>query len=585
MVVDRIVRTELSANQHKEATITTVATAVALELRALGAEYFFLMTGRDNTLWIALQKAGIRQVLARSEASATYMADGYARMTGRPTFVYGGYGPGAANVAGSMAEAFWSSSPVIALTSTMVREQRYRKGYQELDQLEVFAAMTKWRVEAAVPKQVPRLVREAARNALSGTPGPVYVGIPSDLFLEELPDYVDPEVAARPMQLPLTRPAPSDGSIDEVLEALMRATRPVILVGNGIHQSKAHEPLRQVAERLQIPVATSLAGKGSIAETHELALGAVGAYSRTYANAALRDADLVLAVGTQLGGLVTDGYKLLSADSHLIHVTIDPEVIGQNFPTELGLVADARTFLIALLGACDRMQASPSDGASAYLANLSAQRCAWREQRSALASRDGHDGLAMRPEAVIGVLDELVPNDAILVADTGYAAAWVGALSEVKVAGHHFLRADGSLGWAFPGSLGAQLAAPDKQVICVTGDGGFGYHIGDLETALRLELPVVVVVLNNQTLAFEEQVQNLIHHEIVPEVNDFCDVDYAQIARAFGAQGIRVRNVDELRHALAQGLERNGPMVIDAIIDRDAIAPVTRYDSVRVREL
>ncbi len=173
----------------------------------------------------------------------------------------------------------------------------------------------------------------------------------------------------------------------------------------------------------------------------------------------------------------------------------------------------------------------------------------------------------------------------MLVADTGYAAAWAGALAEMRTAGRHFLRADGSLGWAFPASLGAQLAVPDKQVICVTGDGGFGYHIGDIETALRLRLPVIVIVLNNQTLAFERHVQDLLYGKVVNEVNDFLDVDYGLVARSFGAQGFRVTNIAEFGRALAVGLERRGPTIIDAVIDRDAIAPVTRYDRVRVREL
>jgi acetolactate synthase-1/2/3 large subunit len=569
----------------KEAVITTAAQAVALELRALGVEYFFLMTGRDNTLWIALRSAGIRQVLARSESAAVYMADAYARLTGRPTFVYGAYGPGAANVAGSLAEPFWSSSPVIALSSTMRREHRFRKEYQELDQLSLFAAVTKWGVEASIPAQVPRLVREAARHALSGTPGPVYLGIPGDVFEEQVPDYQEPTALDQPLMLPLARPAPTDSDTEAVVGALTSASRPIILVGNGIHQSGAYEPLRKVAERLRIPVVTSLAGKGSIPETHELALGTVGRYSRNYANAAVRDADVILAIGTQLGGLVTDSYRLISPQAHLMHVTLDPDVIGQNFPTQLGLVADARTFLNAVLDACDRLEARPPGASAAYLANLAQERSAWRERRAGLAGRDDSDGCPMRPEAVMAAIDEQVASDAVLVADTGYAAAWPGALTEVKLAGRHFLRSDGSLGWAFPASLGAQLAVPGKQVICITGDGGFGYHIGDLETALRLELPVVVIVLNNQTLAFEAHVQTLLYGKMVAEVDDFCDVDYGQIARAFGARGIRATTTAEFRQALAQGLERQGPTVIDAVIDREAIAPVTRYDRVRVREL
>ena len=176
-------------------------------------------------------------------------------------------------------------------------------------------------------------------------------------------------------------------------------------------------------------------------------------------------------------------------------------------------------------------------------------------------------------------------EDAILVADTGYSAAWAGALADIRSAGRNFLRADGSLGWAFPGALGAQLAAPDRQVVCVIGDGGFGYHVGDIETAIRIGLPVVVIILNNGTLAFEQHVQHLLYGKVVPEVNDFVDVDYGAIARAFGANGFRVRNIEEFDAALAVGLLRTAPTIIDAMIDPEAIAPVTRYDRVRIRDL
>jgi acetolactate synthase-1/2/3 large subunit len=311
----------------------------------------------------------------------------------------------------------------------------------------------------------------------------------------------------------------------------------------------------------------------------------VGRYSRKYANAAVRDADVILAIGTQLGGMITDSYRLISPEARLIHVTVDPEVIGLNFPTALGLVADARTFLDALRDAHERAGEGTASRDPSYVDGLAHARAAWREQRTGLASQDGDDGRPMRPEAVIAAIDDQIADDAVVVADTGYATAWAGALADVRVAGRHFLRADGSLGWAFPASLGAQLARPDKQVICVTGDGGFGYHIGDLETALRLDLPVIVVILNNQTLAFEAHVQTLLYGHLVAEVDDFRDIDYGQIARAFGAQGFRVTNVTEFRAALAQGLERRGPTVIDAVIDRDALGPVTRYDRVREREL
>lgn len=563
----------------------TTAAAVAHELAALGVEHLFLMTGRDNRLWIALEELGIRHVLARSEASAVYMADAYARLRGRPTFVYGAYGPGAANVAGALAEPYWSGSPVVALTSTMRRTERFRREYQELDQPPLFASVTKWGAEASLPSHTPRLIREAARQAVSGAPGPVYVGVPNDIFEADITDYRPPRAAESVLETPLARPAPSASEAEAIVRALVAADRPLIVVGNGIHHSGAHEALRQAAERLSIPVATSNSGKGSIAETHRLAIGSVGRYSRKYANTAMREADLILAIGTSVAGMVTDSYRLIGTDTRLIHVDISPDVLGLNFPTEIGLVADARAFLEALVNAADRLGVRPSEASVLNAAHLATERTAWREVRSSLAEHDGLDGGAMRPESIIEAMNEMLAEDAVLVADTGYSSAWAGALIESRRAGRNFVRADGSLGWAFPASLGAQLAAPGQQIVCVTGDGGFGYHIGDIETAIRMELPVIVVILNNQTLAFEEHVQNLLYGKVVAEVNSFHDVDYGAIARAFGANGFRVTNADEFRSALAVGLERRLPTIIDAVIDRDAMAPVTRYDRVRIREL
>jgi acetolactate synthase I/II/III large subunit len=543
------------------------------------------MTGRDNRLWIALEAVGIRQVLARSEAAAVYMADGYARLRGTPTFVYGPYGPGAANVAGGLAEPFWAGSPVVALVSAMRRSDRYRREYQELEQQPLFASVTKWGIEASVATHVPRLVREAARHAIAGAPGPVYLGIPNDLFEEDLPGYTGPAPLDTVFEVPFSRPAPTAADAEAVVRALASAARPLILAGGGIHQSGAYDALRQVAERLSIPVATSNSGKGSIAETHDLALGSVGRYSRNYANSALRDADVILAVGTALGGMVTDSYRLIGPGARIVHVSIDPDVIGMNFPTELGLVADARTFLEAALDAIDRLEVLPTAAALDHAADLSTERAAWHERRTALAAQDGLDGGPMRPEAIMACLDRRLADDAVLVADTGYSSAWAGALAEIKEAGRHFMRADGSLGWAFPAALGAQLAEPDRQVVCITGDGGFGYHIGDIETAIRQDLPVIVIILNNQTLAFEEHVQDMLYGKVVPEVNEFVDVNYGAIARAFGANGFRVANIEDFERALAHGLKRSGPTIIDAVIDREAIAPVTRYDRVRIREL
>lgn len=539
------------------------------------------MTGGDNSIWIALRKAGITQILARSEASAVYMADAYARLTGLPTFVYGQYGPGAGNVAGALPEPLWSSSPVVAMPTSMRRQHRHGGEYQELEQISVFAGVTKWQGEAQIPERVPHMIRSAAIRAVSNPPGPVYAGVPSDVLEVEIADYVAPAPDSLRVAVPWQRPRPEAALVTKALEAIDAAERPVVLAGNGVHLSRAYEPLRRVVEALALPVATSLSGKGAIAETHALSIGTVGRYSRNYANALVREADLIIAIGSRLGGLVTDSYRLFAKGVKVVHVDADPSVLNLNFPTDVAIHADAASFLEDLEAALDGKVRERS----AWLDRVRAEQSTWAGRLEEMAAADGRDGSLMRPEAVLAAVDELAPEETLFLADTGYAAAWSGALIELKQAGQGYLRADGSLGWAVPASLGAQLAAPDRPIVAITGDGGFGYHVGEIETALRLGLPVIIVLLNNQTLAFEVHVQELLYKEVVEEVDDFVDVDYGAVARAFGADGVRVRTAAEFREAFRTALGSDKLTVIDAIIDRKAIGPVTRYDAVRDREL
>jgi acetolactate synthase I/II/III large subunit len=565
----------LSDEDAKEgAAITTAAESIALEMKAIGVSDFFLVTGGDNSIWIALREQGIRQHLARSEASAVYMADAYARVTGRPTYVYGQYGPGAANVAGALAEPFWSASPVVAMPTSMRRQHRHRAEYQELEQIQLFAGVTKWQAEAQLPERIGPLVRAGAIRALSTPPGPVYIGMPSDALEQEATGYVPPSSDDGGLRMPLHRPAADPRLIERAVQVIVAAERPIVLCGNGVHQSRAYEALGAFLGRFPMPVATSLSGKGAIAETGPLAIGPVGRYSRRYGNALVTDADLVIAVGTRLGGLVTDSYRLLTPGTRIVHIDADPSVLGHTFPTDVAINADARLALEALVSASD---ARTVPDHRAWHERVASERQDWQRSRRELVGVDGTGGRTMRPEAVIDVIGQLAPDDTLLLADTGYAAAWAGGLHELPRAGLGYLRADGSLGWAFPASLGAKLAAPERPVVALTGDGGFGYHVGDLETAIRLGLPVIVVILNNQTLAFEVHVQELLYGTVVNEVDDFVDVDHAAVARAYGAHGFRV--------AFADALRRDGPVVIDAIIDRAAIGPVTRYDRVRDREL
>jgi acetolactate synthase-1/2/3 large subunit len=567
--------------------MATCADVIAEELKAFGATQFFLFTGGDHALWLSFKRAGIQQVLARSEHGAVYMADAYARVTRGPAFVYGQYGPGAANVAGSLAEPFWSSSPVVVLASSMRRTHRYRLEYQELDQIPLFAAVTKWQAEAAIPEQIPHLLRAGVTRALEGAPGPVYVGIPNDLTGAEYQGASAASIAhghTGRLTCPLYRPRASADEVRRALEILSTAARPLILAGMGVHLSSAHSELQRVVEAMGIPVVTSLSGKGAVGEGQPYAAGVVGRYSRKYANHSMKEADVLLAIGTSLGGLVTDSYRLVAETCKVIHVDIEPKHIGHNFRTELGVQADAKTFLEDLLaqsGETGDLHRRAEDRAR-WRSRVIEKKREWTEQFRKVSANETRP---IAPEALISALQEELPADSLVLADTGYAAAWAGALYEVRDPGQGFIRSDGSLGWAMPAALGAQIAQPARTIIGLIGDGGFGYNVGELETAVRLRLPAIVIVLNNGSLAFEYHIQEMLYGEAVREVDDFADVDYAQVARAFGADGIRVETVPEARRAVRKALASERPVVIDAIIDKAAIAPVTRYDAIRERPL
>lgn len=552
---------------------------IAATLKAHGIDVFFQVTGGDTALWIALHDAGIRMILCRSEQAATYMADGYARISGRPAFVYGQHGPGAANVVASLPDALWGGSSVVALASTVPSHTRGRFAYQELDQLALFAPVTKWNRAAYRTDHVGPLLRDAIRAATQAPAGPTHLELSRDMLKAEL-DRADDLVDARAEPAPSVRAAPDLAELDRALALLAAAERPVVLAGSGVVAARAHEELRALADITSIPIATTVGGKGSIAEDHPAALGVVGRYSRKVANDLLERADAVLVVGSRLGALSTDGYRVPARSARIAHVDVDPGVFGVTYRTDVRVLADARLALAAL--------AARAGGVRVPLAWRDEARdrvAAWKRdvRRTIEAARASRP---MHPAVVLDVLRGKLAAEDIVVADTGYMAAWAGVLYETRAAGRTFIRAAGSLGWALPASLGAALAAPQRRVACITGDGGVGYHIAELETAARCGIPAVVLVLNNRALAFEYHEQR--HHwrgRIVPEANDFSDVDHGAVARAFGAYGARVDDADALAATLDDALAAGRPALIDVLVDKEAIAPVTNFESVFPRTI
>lgn len=558
---------------------SSVAEVLAKTLTSYGTDLFFCVTGGDQALWLALRDEGIRVVNCRSEMAATYMADGYARISGRPGFVYGQYGPGVANVVAALADPYWGLSPVVSLTSSMRTPSRDRFEYQELDQLGLHGPVTLWNKGVSVPARAAAMLRAAIRVATGQVPGPVHLEIPADMLNADAGNaqaYAEPGAG----KVGERRIPPPPGAMREVVQRLLTAERPVLLAGSGVMLAGAWEEFSSFADALSVPVVTSMGGKGAISEDSDLAVGLIGRYSRKVANDVVAEADCILAIGSRLGGLVTDAWQVLPQEAAILHIDADPTMLGHNYREELSVLADAKLALQEGLAAAGELGHRPR---TAWARSVAERVQHWRGEVARYEGDEPADGI--HPARVMSALRSALSPDDIVVADTGYMAAWTGALFPVH-AGRNFIRAAGSLGWAYPAALGAALAAPGRRTVAVIGDGGIGYHIGEIETAIRAKIPVVAVVLNNGALAFEYHAQRYLWGgRVIPEVNDFHDVDYAAVARAYGAHGSRVTDPAKLPGVLKEALELNVPTVIDVVVSKEAMAPVRNFERVMARSV
>jgi len=458
----------------------------------------------------------------------------------------------------------------------MATGSMYKVEYQALEQMPLFAPLTKWSGSAASPERVPDLVSVAITQAMAGSRGPVHLDIPKDFFGREI-EVDKPEANGFGATSPTH---PDDGTVRAVLEHVLAAERPVILAGDGVVEAKAEAALQTFAEALGIPVATTMGGKTSFPGDHPLNLGVTGRYSAKVANDVVANSDCVIVVGSRLGGLATNGYTVPNRKAKVLQIDTDPAVFDVTYAAKVRLVADARLALEAL-GRETKGRTLGADAAAwAMAARQNVQ--AWRDEVKAATDR-APNGPSLSPLEVIAVLTRY-NREITVVADTGYMAAWTGVLYPTARPRSYF-RAIGSLGWALPASLGVQLVCPEK-VVCVTGDGGIGYHLADIETAVRLRLPVVVVLLNNGGLIFEYHEQKYRHRgRVIPEANDFTDADYGAVARGLGADGVRVRTRSEFERVFKVALEGDRPTVIDVMVDREAFPPVTNFEKTLARAI
>ncbi len=517
-----------------------------------------------------MEDLGIRRVMVHGEKSSAYMADGYARASGRPGICMAQY-IGASNLSAGLRDAKLASSPVIAITGGPTPNSRYRHAYQEIEDFTQFDPVTKFNVRVDDAKRLPDLLRQAFREVTSGCPGPAHlqIGGPHAQVAEGLTDF-DTIVETRFTQVPAFRPEPEPEAVREAARLLSQAKRPVIVAGGGVISSRAGAEVLALAEALNIPLATSMNAKGTIVDDHRLSVGVVGTYSRACANKTVVGADLVLFIGSHTGGQVTHNWQIPPRGTRVIQIDIDPVELGRNYVNAVSVLGDAKVTTAKLLDAARGEQQADR---SAWIAEVQGFVKQWRAEMEPFLSSSAKP---MRPERICRAISETLPPDGVVVTDTGHSGIWSSTMIDFRYPTQRFIRCAGSMGWGYPGALGVKCALPDRPVVCWSGDGAFYYHIAELETAARYGINVVAVVNNNSTLNQEiplfDKAYGGQQRGRADEMWRHSDIDFAKVAESFGCVGMRVEDPKDLDAALKEAYAANRPVVIDAFSDEHAMA-------------
>jgi acetolactate synthase-1/2/3 large subunit len=548
------------------------AEVVAEMLAGYGVTHVFMVPAVLRRSFVEMERrTKIARVHCHGEKSAAYMADGYARASGKPGICMAQV-IGALNLAAGLRDAHLAHSPVIAMTGGRDPKTKFRKVYQETDDVPAFEPVTKFNATVDEVARIPDMLRQAFRVATSGAPGPVHLqfrGNEGQLDLEEA--EMEALVEAQFAHVPPFRPEPEAAHVKAALELLQKAERPIFVAGGGVRASGAGRELVALAEALQIPVATSLNGKDCIPGTHPLSIGVVGSYSRESANRAVNRADLVCFIGTETGGMTTHFWAVPKIGTPAIQIDIEPESLGRNYPLEASVLGDAKAVMSAMIKQADKTSAKKRE---LWVKEISSLRAEWyAKYKSDLES----DAVPIHPARLCHELSQHVPDDGIVLVDTGHAGMWMGGMYDLRKPTQSYMRSAGHLGWAFPAGIGAKAACPDRPVVVFTGDAGFWYHIAEVETAVRWKINSVTIVNNNgggnQSKRGFDRAYGGEPTAKSRELWTYNPMNFAKLAEDMGALGIRVERASDIAPALARALAANRPAVIDVVSDIEALAP------------
>ncbi|WP_290900270.1 acetolactate synthase large subunit [Ferroglobus sp.] len=529
------------------------ADAIVKALEKEGVKHIFgIPGGAIIEVYDALFDSEIMHVLTRHEQAAVHAADGYARATGRVGVAFATSGPGATNTVTGIATAYMDSSPVIVMTGQVPRSLIGNDAFQEADITGITMPITKHNYLVTDEKELLRIIKEAFHIAKTGRPGPVLIDLPKDVTIADI-EFDYPEKVELPGYKPKYAGHPRQ--IKRAAELIMKAERPIILAGGGVIHSNASEELVKLAETIPAFVVTSLMGKGAIPETHPLSLGFIGMHGAKYANYAIQESDLIIAVGVRFSDRTTGKVSSFAPNAKIIHIDIDPAEIGKNVRVDVPIVGDAKLVLRELIKHIQYKRRKEWED----------KVNEWRRKYPLRYKRDGK----LKPQYVIEKLYELAP-DAIVTTEVGQNQMWAAQYFKVKYP-RQFITSGGlgTMGFGFPAAIGVKTAFPDKTVVDIAGDGSFLMNIQELATCVDYGIDVKVFILNNAFLGMVRQWQQLFYDERYSQTCLLCkEMSFEKIAEGFGAVGITVERESEVEDAIKEALSIDAPVVVDFRVDR-----------------
>jgi acetolactate synthase-1/2/3 large subunit len=523
------------------------------------------------------REPAIRHVVMRDERNVTFAADAYARLTHKIGVCDVTVGPGCTKLPSGLMEAYYSSIPILCLISELPQAWRhlYERGaaLQAMNQEGLISQFCKWVTTLHAPEHLPTVLPNLLRRAVSGRPGPVALIVPHDVFDTQVEEGSGFRVQGSGLgQFPLFRSAPDAAAVAQASSLLLQAKCPVLLAGGGVHIAEATDEVKELAELLTMPVVTTFSGRGAMEDTNPLSLGLLGNMGTGCAKEAAEAADVLLLVGFKSGQNSTFNWKLPRPDQKLIHLDVDPAEIGKVFPTDVGLVGDAKLGLRALIEALKDARGKTPD--AERLKWIRSLRAAWqREVGEVLTSND----VPIKPQRVMEELNALTHEDDIVCCDASYVTGWGMMFYNVRKAGRVILAPRGSagLGFGIPAAIGAACARPEARIVALCGDHGVCYALGELPTAVFYGLNVKVIVFNNRGSRWIDHWHRMFFNG-TGEPFRWGDTDFATVGKGFGCWGVRVEQPGDLADALRQALEHDGPAVVDVVISGEE-TPIAAY--------